>query len=335
MQELFEVSPKTFNLLSIGQRGVGKTVFLAGSYSQLQDAPIDLTLQNASNGINSYKLTRRKYRSVSNPRTFWFECQDRLVQENLEKILDYIQRTGFYPPATTKITNFNFQLKYRVQSAIKTLCNFQWWDVPGEACDLHNEEFQKIILDSHGCCVFISAEFISQQKDYLHQDYLENLKHIFNQVVAIASIVHCYHLNYAFALILTKCDLLKSGGEIQAQIDRKIQPLTMRLDALKTNYKLFSSAIPISVIDGTSTLDAQGAAAPLLWLLSELNKHHKFQDGFDLNTLLISKPILNRFLIPRWILISAITSFCFLAMGTSFWVSLELSKQLPTYEQQP
>ena len=30
--------PSTYNLLSIGQRGVGKTVFLAGSYAELHQS---------------------------------------------------------------------------------------------------------------------------------------------------------------------------------------------------------------------------------------------------------------------------------------------------------
>ena len=60
---------KTFNLLSIGQRGVGKTVFLVGSYAELQ-----------ANHLTSH------------PQKLWFDCQTNQVQENLEKIMSADKR---------------------------------------------------------------------------------------------------------------------------------------------------------------------------------------------------------------------------------------------------
>ncbi|NDJ19535.1 hypothetical protein [Myxacorys almedinensis] len=242
-------SPKTFSLLSIGQRGVGKTVFLAGSYAELQGDD-----------------------RSDHPQSSWFECQDSEVQSNLDKILYHVQQTGLYPPATIKITNFNFSLKHHALRGIKTLCNFRWWDIPGESCNLRNPDFQELVLNSHGCCVFINAQALVHDSDYAH-----TLEDIFNQVIAIASLIGQHRLNYAFALILTKCDALASGPATQLQLEQNLQPLTMRLDALNANYKYFYSAIPIVSISGTSMLNARGAADPLLWLLSELNKHHRFQ----------------------------------------------------------
>jgi GTPase SAR1 family protein len=245
-------SPKTFSLLSIGQRGVGKTVFLAGSYAELQGDAFDLD---------------------DHPQPCWFECLDADVQTNLEKILRHVQQTGLYPPATIKITTFNFSLK----RGIKTLCKFRWWDIPGESCSISNPDFQEIVLMSHACCVFINASALVHD-----QDYTKSLEDIFNQVVAIASLVHQHQLNYAFAIVLTKCDLLEPGSITQIQVEQNIQPLLIRLDAIKATYQRFYSAIPIVSISGLSTLNARGAADPLLWLLSELNKHHHFQSQQNL-----------------------------------------------------
>ncbi|MBD1846300.1 hypothetical protein H6F89_23345 [Cyanobacteria bacterium FACHB-63] len=319
-----ELPPKTFNLLSIGQRGVGKTVFLAGSYAQLQNAPVDLAFQGAATSISSSKLPREP--RSANPSS-WVECQDEKVQANLQKILSHVEKTGSYPPATIKITNFDFQLKHRVRSTIKTLCNFQWWDIPGEACNLRNEEFQQIVLNSHGCCVFISAAALVQEQDYVH-----SLKDIFNQVLAIASVVSHHQLNYAVAIILTKCDLLESGTEMQAQLERRLEPLTTRLDAVKVNYRLFHSAIPIITTNGSATLDVRGAADPLLWLLSVLSKHHRFQPERSLATHLTEKSSPRRLLVPRWAVILAVISLSVVGVGTSLWLGRELWKP-PTQEQ--
>ena len=241
---------KTFNLLSIGQRGVGKTVFLAGSYAELHG-------DNLSN------------HSSSHPQPFWFECLDTDVQENLEKILSHVARTNLYPPATIKITNFDFNLKQQTLWGIKTRCDFRWWDIPGESCNIRNPDFQAMVLASHGCCVFINANALVR-----YQDYSEALEDVFNQVIAIASLVSQHRVQYAFALILTQCDLLASSPIVQLQLEQSLQPLLNRLEAVKANYQRFYSAIPIVTIAGVSTLQARGAAAPLLWLLAELNKHY-------------------------------------------------------------
>lgn len=327
MQTLFEPPPKAFNLLSIGQRGVGKTVYLAGSYSQLQNAPLDLALQSTSKGVKSYQAVLSQNLSIK-PSQLWFECQDEKLQAKLESILNYVKKTGSYPPPTIKITNFDFRLKHPVKSTIKTLCNFQWWDIPGEACDLRNEEFQEIILSSHGCCVFISAEALVQE-----QDYVESLKDIFNQVLAIAVIMREHKLNYPFAFILTKCDLLEPESIVQAQIERCLQPFIMRLDHKNVNYKWFQSAIPIASTNGTPMLDAKGSADSLLWLLSELNQYYQFHSERDLATVLTEKPkpLLS---LPRWAVILIVISVSFLAIGSALWLGLRLGERPPTPEQQ-
>lgn len=259
MKPLSESATTTFSLLSIGQRGVGKTVFIAGSYAELHSDS-----------------------QTSHPHQLWFDCQDSDEQEKIEKILSYVAQSGQYPPPTMKITNFNFSLKRHSLGGVQTLCHFRWWDIPGESCNIRNPDFQKMVLTSHGCCVFINASALVHDQAYLHM-----LEDSVKQVMAIASLVNQYGLKYAFALILTQCDLLEPGPLSLLQIEQNLQPLTTRLDAVRANYQRFYSAIPIVATKNASTLRAKGAAASLLWLISELRKLHNSQPGQDLASGLI------------------------------------------------
>ncbi len=244
MKLLFGTNPQVFSLLSIGQRGVGKTVFLAGSYAELHSTP-----------------------EQENRQRLWFDCRDSQAQKNIESILSYVARTGQYPPATMKITNFNLTLKRRHLGGNKTLCHFRWWDIPGESCNMGNPDFQKMVMASHGCCVFINANAL-----VCDPTYLQSFEEIVRQVVAIASLVNQDGLNYPFALIFTQCDQLEPGPLSRLQIEENLQPLIARLDAVKAKYQRFYSTIPIVSDEGISSLKAAGAAAPILWLVSELKK---------------------------------------------------------------
>lgn len=236
---------KTFNLLSIGQRGVGKTVFLAGSYAELHGAA-----------------------EPKAPRQMWFDCQDREVLENMETLLGYIARTGQYPPPTLKVKNFNFSLKRQSQWGTKTLAHFRWWDIPGEACRNDNPEFRSMVFNSQGCCVFIDGYALVHKSAYR-----EALEEIIQQVMPIATLVNLNQLKYAFAVIVTKCDLLKAEPQSRQQLEEGLQWLTNCLNVVKANYRTFYSDIPIVHLDdGSSTLKAKGAAAPLLWLVQELSQ---------------------------------------------------------------
>jgi len=251
---------KTFTLLSIGQRGVGKTVFLAGSYAELHSGS-----------------------ETESPQQLWFDCQDTQVQETIENILSYVVTTGEYPPPTLKITNFNFSLKRHSIRGVQTLCHFRWWDIPGEICDIKNPDFKTMVANSHGGCVFIDA-----YKLVHNNAYLQVLKDIIDQVMSIASLVQLNELKYPFALILTKCDLLEPGSIKQKQVEEELKPLTNRLDGVKANYQQFYSFIPIVYTEGASTLKPASAAAPLLWLVWELNKAHNL--GGMKNPLLVVTP---------------------------------------------
>jgi hypothetical protein len=302
---------RQFNLLSIGQRGVGKTVLLAGSYAEL-----------CGNPAGSAQTER--------PRNRWFDCQDPQVQRNLEKILNHIRETGLYPPATIKVTDFNFNLQQQTLWGVKTLCNFHWWDIPGEICTITNPEFQEMVLNSQGCCVFVSAEALVRQ-----QGYTQVLEELFNQVVAIATLVQKHSLNYSFAIILTKCDLLEPGPVSQLKIEQSLQPLITRLDSVKANYQRFYSAIPIVSMGGATTLQSRGAADPLLWLLAELNKHHQFQAAPALGNGLTQSVSLGQVLPPafqRGLALLVLSSLGMLGVSLGLGFALGLFPRLPTRE---
>ena len=239
MNLLSKSAPNVFNILSIGQRGVGKTVFLAGSYAQLQS-------------------------NKERPGQWWIDCLDVQAQKNLEGILSYVARNEQYPPPTMKITNFNFNLKHRSRWETKTICQFCWWDIPGEVCKIDHPDFQQMVLNSHSCCVFINAYALVSDPTYL-----QRLEEIVKQVVAIASLVDQNRLDYNFALVFTQCDRLEPGVLSQIQIEEHLQPLISRLNTAKAKYEKFYSGVPIIKENGTAHLQATGVAEALLWLLLE------------------------------------------------------------------
>lgn len=237
--------PKTYSLLSIGQRGAGKTVFLAGSYTELDSA------------------------HPSDSQAVWIDCRDSQTEENMEALLNYIVRSGSYPPPTVKITNFNFSLKRYVQSYERTLCHFRWWDLPGESCSFDDPQFRQLVFDSNGCCVFIDADALVHQSSY-HQ----KLQEIRQQIIPILTLVHLNQLNYSFAFLLTKCDLLNTHTEID-RLQEHLHPLTSELDILEIDYRTFYLKVPIVTVAGQSTLQAQGTAEPLLWLVDALETTYR------------------------------------------------------------
>ncbi|BAC91615.1 TRAFAC clade GTPase domain-containing protein [Gloeobacter violaceus] len=250
---LSEETTGAFNLLSLGQRGVGKTVFLAGSYAELHACH-----------PSQAKLP------------LWFDCKDYQSQENIEKVLGYIVRNGQYPPGTMKITHFDFSLMRQGLWGPSAVCDFRLRDMPGEACHNANPAFREIVLTSHGCCVCIDGQALVHS-----HTYLDDLRDLIVQVMAIATLVQLNRLKYAFALVITKCDLIADGttGEQPSQrerqrIERRLQALTEPLDEMGARYRLFYSAIPLVNRGGDIGLAPSGGAAPLLWLVGELSRAH-------------------------------------------------------------
>ena len=237
---------KTYNILSIGQRGVGKTVFLIGSYLELQ----------------ANRLTQK-----SQP--LWFDCQNDKVQDNIERIINYLNQNHQYPPPTMKMTNFSFNLKQRSLWGEQTVCRFNWHDIPGEICNVHNQEFRNLVFNSHGCCVFIDAYALRYSNTYL-----QVLDDILEQVISLTSLAFLNNLKYPLALIMTKSDLLEGDSLSQQDIKEKLQPLTTHLETVKTNYQIFASSIPLVQINGVIAPQPKGAAASLVWLVWEVNKIH-------------------------------------------------------------
>ncbi|MGF1481096.1 MAG: tetratricopeptide repeat protein [Cyanophyceae cyanobacterium] len=232
MKKQSSTASQEFNILCIGQRGVGKTVFLAASYAQ----------------------THQPQQTYS----WQLEAKDRESQQNLEKILAYIAETGQYPPPTMKITDFCLRA-----AGQKKTREFRWWDLPGEICTLENQEFQELVLQSHGCCLFINAYAL-----VYNPQYRQELEAVFKPVVAIASLVEQHQLPYRFALVLTQCDRLSSDLIGRLQIEEQLPSLLERLNAVNAEYSKFYSSAPIVEKNGTSVLEAAGAAEALGWLLA-------------------------------------------------------------------
>ncbi|ABW26783.1 tetratricopeptide repeat protein [Acaryochloris marina] len=270
MSLLFGDDPKTLNLLSIGERGVGKTVFLVGSYTE----------------------SNHRYEG-DQPQKRWFDCDDHDAHKNIQGVLNYIAQTGHYPPPTMKIADFTFSLKQKRLWGTQTLCHFRWWDMPGEICDLNNRQFQSMVLSSQGCCVFINAYSL------IHEPaYLESVKDMIELVTAIASLIKHHNLQYPMALIFTQCDRLEAGPLGQLQIEKCLEPLIIRLENARTNYRRFYSSIPIVRIDGTPVLRASGSADGLVWVTSELCKARSVQSGQDLATSLSQSTSLDHQFVP-------------------------------------
>lgn len=281
-----------FNLLSIGQRGVGKTVFLAGSYAELQPKQ------------------EKNY-----ARLWWFECQDSKDKENLEGIFNYVARTGDYPPATMKIAHFNFILKHRSWWGMKNLCYFRWGDIPGEYCDFKNPDFQKMVLNSHSCCVFINADKLVNDPTYPAK-----LDETIKQVIAIASLVDQSILKYSFALIFTQCDRLSHNPISQLQIEEKLQNLTTALQKANAEYQRFYTAIPIVGEKDKFHFSPTGAADPFLWLVSKLRETYPSQSQKTLESALTnssSSKLKLRRNSPRYVLLLILISLGILGLITT------------------
>jgi tetratricopeptide (TPR) repeat protein len=237
----------TFTLLSLGSRGVGKTVFLASNCAEI--------LRSSDIKRDTEKL--------------WFECEDPGFQDKIEKLVGYVVRTGQYPPPTFKIEDFVFSLKQKNLGGNKTLCQFRWLDLPGEWCDNQSPEFQSVLLQSHGCCVFVDVHALLHDKPYL-----EALDAMMNQVEAISSVVNHNNLRYPLALICTKCDLIDLSAMGLLKLETKLIPIIKRLDAINAHYRRFYSPIPTLDQTYSGILNFKDANAPLLWLITELQKVH-------------------------------------------------------------
>lgn len=270
MKLLPPLKPPTFNLLSLGERGVGKTVFLVGSYAELNSTANTSTVSDAPD----VPL-----------KSLWFESQYPPEKELLDSILNYIAQTGHYPPPTLKITDFHFAFKQRQRFGVKTLSYFRWWDIPGEYCNFENPYYQTMVLNSHSCCVFINADRLLRDPNYG-----QNIETLTKQIISLARLVDRGVLAYRFALIFTQCDRLVSGTMVPLQIEEKIQGLIRELDSVDAQYQRFYSGIPIVEQEGQFLLQSNGVSSAFLWLVAELYKKYSFQGSSTLEGSLKGNP---------------------------------------------
>jgi len=302
MKLLSPIKPPIFNLLSLGERGVGKTVFLVGSYAEL----------NNVSDLGPSLVTPSKP-------TLWFECQYSSEKELLESILNYVAQTGHYPPPTLKITDFHFAFKQRQRFGVQNLCYFRWWDIPGEYCSFENPYYQTMILNSHSCCVFINADRLVHDPGY-H----ESIDILTKQVVSLARLIDRKTLSYSFALIFTQCDRLAMGAMAQIQIEEKIQGLIHELEMVAAKYQRFYAGIPIVEKNGQFRLQANGVSSAFLWLVAELYRKHTFSGARTLESSLKGEPAPSKTGIQispglTLILVSILMGFVILVLGSLFF----------------
>ncbi|MDJ0508467.1 MAG: tetratricopeptide repeat protein [Crocosphaera sp.] len=238
----------TFNFLTLGERGVGKTVFFAGCYAEI------------NNGFLSQKKDQLS----------WFEGQNHQDKENLDNILNYVAKNGQYPPATLKITEFNLDLKQRNRQTTKTLCNFRWYDIPGEFCDVNVPAFKELVIKSHSCYVFLNAAHLINQPTYI-----ESLEELLEQITVIATLKRATNKNYTFVLVFTQFDRLKNKETARFQVEEKIRPFLISLEKEDVKYIRFYSEVPIIQIDNFYKLNPKGIAVSLIWVVSDLQRNYR------------------------------------------------------------
>lgn len=235
--------PLTYNILSIGFRGAGKTVFLAGSYTSLH-------------------FNRKKARLHQE----WLDCQDPESHEKMDQLLSYITQTRQYPPPTLKVADFNFSVKTRTLCGVKTRCHLHWWDIPGEFCQPNNADLQLLLFSSHACCLLIDAPaFVN------NRPYQQKVETVMQQLAQFLPQSQANRPNYPLAVILTKFDLLQTEQN-RGQLKQQLKPFVQDLRRQQINSHGFTSAIPLISFGASVTLHPQGTGAPFRWLIAELKK---------------------------------------------------------------
>jgi len=232
----------SYNFLNIGERGVGKTVFFSACYLEC-------------------------HQDKEQQRLIWFDCENKEVRQTIDEILLYVAKTGKYPPATLKITNFECALKQRHQRGSKTIGRVQWWDTPGEICNINNASFITILGNTDGFCLFLDAPSLVKMSDSITA-----LTQFLRPLQEVIELISHQTLDLPLALILTKCDYLPEHPLYWQRLKKALQPLTMKLGELGVNYQIFYSEIPIAIADGVSTLQLNRVGTPIYWLFSEIHK---------------------------------------------------------------
>lgn len=238
-QENLSQENKIYTVLSIGQRGAGKTVFLAASYQTFKN--------QATSG---------------NPANIVFRSQEEESEEDIEKILNYVARTGQYPPATLKISNFDFSLEKKSGDRSDKVATIRWWDIPGESCQIYNLAFVNMALQANACLLFLEAASLLNDSDK-HNNYLR----IFQTLIEI---INHNKTRFNLGIIISKCDLVVSDQKSWQNLQLKVKELEQKLREQKVNHRFFYSTVLIDSQQGT--LQANQALDSLSWLLSQIDQ---------------------------------------------------------------
>lgn len=237
-QYLKKKEKDAYSFLSIGNRGVGKTVFLSSIYTQ--------NFKPSNSGM-------------------WLEFEDEEIKNNLNNIVNYMQKNGQYPSATLKIGNFDFVVKQRNQKEIKDLCLVRWWDIPGETCNLRHPGFLNLLVNSDGCCYFLDGyELI---KNLIVKDN-QAVKQLLKPLLSLLKIFVWNGLNLPFAIVITKIDLLnddqirKLNNILKKYVEKWIQGTII-------DYKIFYSGIILVKGENHYQLKIYQSETPFFWLLTE------------------------------------------------------------------
>jgi len=235
----------TFTFQLIGQRGVGKTVFLATMSSQYDD-------------LTEYGL-----------------CSADVQTENqVQQILTFMRNNGSYPPATNRSIPFTFDLYPKGSSSSrKPLCTFRWEDIPGEICQLWDEGFNHSTANSSGCLIFVDANALMT-----NPDYTENLDQLTDLVLPLVNIVALNGITYPVAIVLTKCDMLGTlTPQLSGILQERLEPIIRGLKRFKIAHKVFHSSLSLTRpgSSGSYTLTVGNTESPLLWLIDEIQRVRK------------------------------------------------------------
>ncbi|MBC7881133.1 MAG: hypothetical protein H7Y37_07340 [Anaerolineae bacterium] len=239
---------KTLSLLSLGPRGVGKTVFLAASFRELEE-------------ISSQAKALKGW--------LGFNFDDERSRGNISSLIASIERTGAYPPPTPAVSDFALRLHLGSPPLeLGTLCRFRWQDVPGELCAEWNPQFRSMVMAAHGCCLFVEAPALADTQK------LEAYSNIVDQAMAIAMLAANNRLVMPFVVVLTKCDLLEGNAGEESRLHEQLNDLIGSIVSLVPDCRIVCCQAPIAFLGDQYRLRPSGCSEALLWLMQQTWQAH-------------------------------------------------------------
>lgn len=229
-----------YRFLSIGQRGVGKTVFLTACY------------------LNAH-------RDQNQQREFWLEDGHAAARTLLDNVLMYVADHRRYPPATLKVTPIDFVLKQQRQWGQETLGQVQWWDIPGELCHLQHPEFVELLGQADGICLFVEALPVVQ-----NADNPQALDRQFQPLLTLVDALVSEPRLLPLAIVVTKCDQLAPHPLAWQRLQKGLHALRLPLETAGLPHQFFYSEIPLAEKEGVVQLRLNRAGTPIFWLFARI-----------------------------------------------------------------